>query len=70
MDGISGSTNSLINLGMAMSNIRLKSDFSTSALKKGLSIQAQSPLSLVKSTQVPYPRTHSSQSRYQIDLVA
>ena len=70
MDGISGSTNSLINLGMAMSDIRLKSEFSITTLKEGLDVQAQSALSLIESTQVPYPRLTSSPTGWEIDLSA
>ena len=48
MDGISGSTNSLLSLGMAMSNIRLKSELSISTFKKGLDGQVQNAMSLIE----------------------
>ena len=70
MDGISGSTNSLVNLGMAMSDIRLKSERSTTALKKGPDVQFQNAMSLNESTQVPYPRLTSSPTGWELDLVA
>jgi hypothetical protein len=70
MDGIRGSTDSLISLGMAMSDIRLKSEFSTSTLKKGLDAQAQNAMSLITSAQVQPPQVTSSQTGQQIDLVA
>jgi hypothetical protein len=43
MDGISGSANSLIELGMAMSQVRMQSAMSISAVKMGLDAQAQPP---------------------------
>ena len=70
MDAISGSTNSLISLGMAMNDIRLKSALSISTFKKGLDTQAQNAMSLIESAQVQSPQENSSQSGQQIDLVA
>ena len=70
MDGISGSTDSLINLGMAMSEIRLKSELSISTFKKGLDAQAQNAMSLIESAKVQSPRVNSSQTGQQIDLIA
>ncbi len=70
MDGISGSTNSLINLGMAMSDIRLKSALSISTFKKGLDVQAQNAMSLIESAQLQSPQVNSSQTGQQIDLMA
>jgi len=70
MDGMSSSTDSLINRGMAMSDTRLIRELSTSTLKKGLDVQAQFALSLIESTQVPYPRLTSSPTGWEIDLVA
>ena len=70
MDGISGSTDSLISLGMAMSDIRLKSELSTSTLKKALDGQFQNAISLITSAQVQPPQVNSSQAGLQIDLVA
>ena len=69
MDGISGSTNSLISLGMAMSNIRLKSELSISTFKKGLDAQVQNAMSLIESAQIQSPQVNSSQSGQEIDLV-
>ena len=70
MDGISGSTNSLISLGMAMSDIRLKSELSTSTFKKGLDALAQNAMSLIESAQVQPPQVNSSQTGQQVDLAA
>jgi hypothetical protein len=70
MDGMSNSTDSLISLGMAMSDTRLKSELSTSALKKGLDVQAQFALNQIESTQVPYPRLTSSPTGWEIDVAA
>jgi putative motility protein YjfB-like len=70
MDGMSGSTNSLINLGMAMSDIRLKSAMSISTFKKGLEAQAQNAMSLIESVPVPSPQAQPAQTGQQIDLVA
>lgn len=69
MDGISGSTNSLISLGMTMSNIRLKSELSISTFKKGLDVQVQNAMSLIKSAQIQPPQVNSSQSGQEIDIV-
>ena len=68
MDGISSSTDARISLGMAMSDIRLKSELSATTLKKGLDIQSQNPMSLNASSQVPYPRLTSSPTGWEIDL--
>ena len=70
MDGISGSTDSLISLGMAMSDIRLKNELSISTFKKGLDIQAQNAISLIESAQTQSPKVNSSQTGQQIDLMA
>ena len=69
MDGISGSTDSLISLGMALSDIRLKSALSISTFKKGLDAQAQTAMSLIESAQVLYPQVNSSQTGKQFDLL-
>ncbi|MBT4504107.1 MAG: YjfB family protein [Gemmatimonadetes bacterium] len=68
MDGISGSVNSLISLGMAMSDVRLKSELSISTLKKGLDVQAQNAISLIESAQSA--RVNSSETGQLIDVVA
>jgi len=70
MDGISGTTDSRINRGMAMGDIRLKSELSTSTLKKGLDVQAQFALNPIESTQVLYPRLTSSPTGWEIDVAA
>ena len=70
MDGISGSTHSLINRDVAMSNIRLKSELPSNTLKKGLDVQVQNAMSRNESTQVPYPRLTSSPTGWEIDSVA
>ena len=70
MDGISGSTDSLINLGMAMSDVRLKSALSVSTFKKGLETQAQAAISLIESAQVQSAQVNSNQTGQQIDLMA
>ena len=67
---ISGSTDSLISLGMAMSNIRLKNEMSVSTLKKGLDAQAQAAMSLIESAQVQSTRVNSSQTGQLIDYMA
>jgi len=70
MDGISGSTNSLIDLGMAMSDVRLKSALSISTFKKGLDVQSQNAMSLIESAVAASPRVNSSQTGQLIDIVA
>ena len=67
MDGISGSANSLINLGTAMSQSRAQSALSISAFKKGLDTQAEAAVSLIESIHV-----HSLAEDYagsQVDLI-
>ena len=70
MDGISGSTNSLISLGITMSDIRLKSELFISTFKKGLDIQAQSAMRLIESAQAPPPPANSGQTGQQVNVVA
>jgi len=70
MDGISGSTNSLISLGITMSDIRLKSELFISTFKKGLDIQAQNAMRLIESAQSQPPRANSGQTGQQVDVVA
>ena len=55
MDGISGSANSLIELGMAMSQVRMQSAMSISAVKMGLDAQAQAAMSLIATVQQVQP---------------
>lgn len=70
MDEISGSADSLIDLGMAMSDARLKSALSIKTFKKGLDVQAQNAMSLIETAAVQPPRVNSSHTGQQIDLVA
>ena len=70
MDGISGSTNSLISLGITMSDIRLKSELFISTFKKGLDIQAQNAMRLIESAQSQSPRANSGQTGQQVNVVA
>ncbi len=68
MGEISGSTNSLINLGMAMKDAQLKSALSISTFKKSLDAQAQAAGSLIATVQAVSPNT--AQTGQQIDQVA
>ena len=69
MDEISGSTDSLISLGMAMSQSRLQGEMSVRVLKKGLDAQAQAALSLIQAVQtVPVPTGSASPNSRVIDL--
>ena len=70
MDGISGSTDSLISLGITMSDIRLKSDLFISNFKKGLDIQAKNAIRLIESAQTPPPQANSGQTGQQVNVVA
>ena len=70
MDGISGSTNSLISLGITMSDIRLKSELFISTFKKGLDIQAQNAMRLIDSAQAPPPPANPGQTGQQVNVVA
>ena len=69
MDGISGSTNSLISLGITMSDIRLKSELFISTFKKGLDIQAQNAMRLIESAQSQSPQANSGPGQ-QVNVVA
>ena len=70
MDGISGSTNSLISLGITMSDIRLKSELFISTFKKDMDIQAQNAMRLIESVQALPPPENSGQTGQQINVVA
>ena len=71
MDGISGSANSIIELGIAMSQVRTQHAMSISAVKKGLDAQAQAAMSLIDTVQqVPPPSGGGSASQSQIDVIA
>ena len=70
MDGMSSSTDSLINRGVAMSHIRLKSELPSSTLNNGLESQFQNAMSLITSVQIQPPQVNSSQTGQIIDVVA
>ena len=70
MDQISGSADSLIDLGMALSDARLKGELSLRTFKKGLDVQAQNAINLIEAAVVASPRVNSSHTGQQIDLVA
>ncbi|MGY8822792.1 MAG: putative motility protein [Candidatus Latescibacterota bacterium] len=67
MGEISGSTDSLISLGMAMKDVQLKSAFSISMFKKGLDAQSQAAVSLGES--IP-AAPNTAQTGQQIDMMA
>jgi hypothetical protein len=69
MDGISGSFDSLINLGMAMSQARIQNTMSISALKKGLDAEARNALGLIQTVQASPPQVNLPQTGQQIDLL-
>ena len=66
---ISGSTNSLVALGMAMSQARVESAMSVSAVKKGLDAQAAA-LSLIATVQQVQPPAAGGDSGSQVDVIA
>jgi hypothetical protein len=70
MDGISGSTNSLIELGMAMSEIRLQSELSVSVLRKGLDAHAQNAINLIALTQAQSQKVNTPETGQLLDLIA
>ncbi len=70
MDGISGSANSIIELGMAMSQVRTQNAMSISAVKKGLDAQAQAAMSLIDTVRQVQPPPSGGGSASQIDLIA
>ena len=67
---ISGSTNSLVALGMAMSQARVESAMSVSAVKKGLDAQAAAALSLIATVQQVQPPAAGGYSGSQVDVIA
>ena len=69
MDEISGSVNSLIDLGTAMSDVRLQNQMSIRTLKKGLDVQAQNALGLIAAVPAP-PPVNTAATGQQIDLMA
>ena len=68
MDSISGSTESLVNLGTGMQDAQLKNALSVRTLKKGLDTQAEAAISLIES--IPATAPNTAQTGKQIDLVA
>ena len=66
---ISGSTNSLVALGMAMSQARVESAISVSAVKKGLDAQAAA-LSLIATVQQVQLPAAGGDSGSQVDVIA
>ena len=66
---ISGSTNSLVALGMAMSQARVESAMSVSAVKKGLDAQAVA-LRLIATVQQVQPPAAGGDSGSQVDVIA
>ena len=69
MDGISGSANSLVELGMAMSQVRMQSAMSVSAVKMGLEAQAQAAMSLIETVQQVQPPP-AGEGGSQVDVIA
>ena len=69
MDGISGSANSLIELGMAMSQVRVQSAMPISAIKKGLDAQVQTAMSLIEMVQQVSPPPAGGGGS-QVDVIA
>ena len=67
---ISGSTNSLIELGTAMSAVRMQNAMSINAVKRGLNAQSQAALSMLEIVRVASPPPNSGQAGNQIDLIA
>ena len=67
---ISGSTNSLVALGMAMSQARVESAMSVSAVKKGLDAQAAAALSVIATVQQVPPPAAGGDSGSQVDVIA
>lgn len=72
MNGISGSAKSIIELGMAMSQVRTHHATSVSVIKKGMDAQAQAAMNLIDSVQQapPPPSGGRSASQSQIDVIA
>ena len=66
---ISGSTNSLVALGMEMSQVRVESAMSVSAVKKGLDAQAAA-LGLIATVQQVQPPAAGGNSGSQVDVIA
>ena len=63
MDGISGSAPSIIELGMAMNQVRTQNAMSISAVKKGMNAQAQLAMSLIDTVQQVQPERQVQQGQ-------
>ncbi len=68
MDSISGSTESLVNLGTSMQDAQLKNALSVRTFKKGLDAQSKAAISLIES--IPPVAPNTAQTGQQIDLMA
>lgn len=68
MSEISGSTDSLVNLGMAMQDAQLKNALSIRTFKKGLDAQSQAAVNLIASLPTVAPNT--GQTGQQLDTIA
>ena len=68
MDSISGSTESLVNMGTSMQGAQLKNALSVRTFKKGLNTQTEAAISLIESIPAAVPNT--AQTGQQIDRVA
>ena len=68
MNSISGSTESLVNLGTSMRDAQLKNALSVRTFKKGLYTQTEAAISLIESITAAAPNT--AQTGQQIDRVA
>ena len=68
MDSISGSTESLVNLGTSMQDAQLKNALSVRTFKKGLDAQSKAAISLIES--IPPVSPNTVQTGQQIDLMA
>ena len=69
MDGITGSASSLVDLSIAMSQVRTQNAISISAVKKGLDAQSEAALSLIDAVQQVRPPSNGG-SGSQIDVMA
>ena len=70
MDGISGSTDSLISPNKGVGDIRFKGGLFVSTFKHELDAQVQAAKNLIESAQVPYPKADPTQTPQQVDIVA
>tara|TARA_Y100001934_G_C12227371_1_gene713672 strand:+ start:436 stop:642 length:207 start_codon:yes stop_codon:yes gene_type:complete len=68
MDSISGSTESLVNLGTSMQDAQLKNALSVRTFKEGLDTQTEAAIRLIES--IPAAAPNTAQTGQQIDRVA